>query len=98
MSHGSTRRPYADAAQRNKLTGDRRAGECPPAGVRLSVGLRRSTGRTLVKEQLPATIALRPDRTSQRVDNFVRCDILPSGTVGGEDYVLGERHDLEIGE
>src|SRR5437879_1973495 len=26
-------------AQRNKLTGDRRAGESPPAGVRLSDGL-----------------------------------------------------------
>src|SRR6266566_6960292 len=35
----SQRSTRALAAQRNKLTGDRRAGTSPPAGVRLSDGL-----------------------------------------------------------
>ena len=34
-------------AQRNKLTGDRRAGDRPPAGVRLSDGLGCNTMRSL---------------------------------------------------
>jgi len=39
------------AAQRNKLTGDRRAGESPPAGVRLSDGLGADTAEIANCEQ-----------------------------------------------
>jgi len=38
--------------QRNKLTGDRRAGESPPAGVRLSDGLGIFAIRRLVADHL----------------------------------------------
>jgi len=66
--------------------------------MRPDAGLGRSTRSTLVKEQLPTTIASRPDRTPQGDDGFVQCVILPRNAIRCEYYIVGQDSDTEIGK